>query len=418
MDFVKSKFVNSFIDERKEFLNNVSKEIWENPELKFEEFKAHNFLTGILKKEGFEVIEEYILKTAFRAEYPSGEASDQFVVRNVVLLVSGPVIAVLCEYDALPDQGHACGHNLIAEAGIAAGLAIKAALEINPNFCGKVVVLGTPAEEGGSGKVFLIKGGAFDDIDLALMVHPSPSDHMFPPFIAVNRVKVTYKGRSAHASGYPWEGVNALDAAVSCYNSIALLRQQIKPNSRIHGIITKGGSYPSIIPDETELQLYIRAATLRDLRHLSRRVEGCIKAAAVATGCEVAYQFDKNSVDALLTNKVLANLYQKHAETLGVVFQDSDHGVIPFMASTDMGNVSHVVPSIHPTYTIGTVAPNHSIAFAQAAGAPAAQEPTLAAAKSMALLALDIFDNPALLEDIKIQFHQDIAKDEPLVLGS
>ncbi|CAL1290764.1 unnamed protein product [Larinioides sclopetarius] len=213
-------FVNKTINNEANFLNHISQEIWKFPELKFEEKFAHDLLTNALEKKGFTVERNFILPTAFRAVFSS--------------LKKGPAVVVICEYDALPKIGHACGHNLIAESGLGAGIAIKAALEEFPEIAGKVIVLGTPAEEGGGGKVTLINGGAFKDVDAALMVHPAPDDHLYPPFIGIKRKIISFTGQEAHASGYPWEGLNALDAAVGAYNNLALLRQHIKPTCRVH----------------------------------------------------------------------------------------------------------------------------------------------------------------------------------------
>ncbi|XP_076311243.1 xaa-Arg dipeptidase-like isoform X1 [Tachypleus tridentatus] len=385
------------IETEKEKFDAISKEVWRNPELRFEERHAHNLLADALEQEGFKVQRNYILPTAFRAEYPPDKSSEKQVQ-----------VALMCEYDALPSIGHACGHNLIAESSLAAGFGIKAALETDPSIIGKVIVIGTPAEEGGGGKNILQEGGAFIGIDVALMAHPSPTDHLFPPFIANKRITVDYKGKAAHASGFPWEGINALDAAVACYNSFAFLRQQIKPTNRIHAIITKGGDIEGVIPEEAQMKIVFRAANMEDMKSLQEKVIACIFAAATSTGCEVMYNIHERSYKHLLTNKELANTYKKHAEAMGVVFQDGDHKAIPFMASTDMGNVSHVVPSIHPTFSINTSAPNHSKVFTEAAGAPAAQIPTLNAAKAMALTGLEVMQSTELLNAIKRQFEEDI----------
>lgn len=391
--------VHSYIKEEEALLNHVSQEIWKNPELKYEEKKAHELLTGVLNRKGFSVHPHYVTPTAFRAEYSSSRTN-------------GPTVAVICEYDALPEVGHACGHNLIAESGLGAGLAVKAVLERFPEIPGKIVVLGTPAEEGGGGKIDLINAGAFKDIDIALMVHPGTSDHLFPPFIGIGRVKVTYIGKEAHASGYPWQGINALDAAVAAYNNVALLRQHIKPNCRIHGIITNGGVVPNIIPARTDMEFYYRAATSGDLEALRKRVEHCCTSAAEATGCKVSFNWDtSSSYKNLISSKILAELYGKYSQSMGTELQDGDPRIIPFMASSDMGNVSHVVPSIHPTYRIGTEEPNHSVGFTEASGAPAAQPPTIIAAKSMALTALEVMCSPGLLKTVKQQFKEDLIAD-------
>ena len=224
------------IDDHKDELIALSGDIWENPELSFEEFKAHELLTDYLEKESFAVERSYTgIKTAFRATFGSGR----------------PNVCVICEYDALPDIGHACGHNLIAEAGVAAGLGIKAAMEsCQGGIKGWVTVLGTPAEEGGGGKILLIENGAFEDVDVAMMVHPAPLNFVSAPFLASCTYQITYTGKPAHAAAFPWEGVNALDAAVIAYNSISALRQQMKPDWRVHGVITGGRGRSNIIPDK------------------------------------------------------------------------------------------------------------------------------------------------------------------------
>ncbi|KAG8201512.1 hypothetical protein JTE90_011188 [Oedothorax gibbosus] len=395
------KVVNANVDREASLLNKVSQLIWNNPELKYEEKFAHDLLSSTLETKGFTVQKNYVLPTAFRAEFDSGKP--------------GPVVVTICEYDALPQIGHACGHNLIAEAGLGAGLAIKAAMEAFPDIPGKVVVLGTPAEEGGGGKVVLINAGAFKDVDAALMVHPSPNDHLYPPFIAIERVIIEFFGKEAHASGYPWEGVNALDAAVNCYNGLSQLRQHIKPTCRVHAIITKGGEMPNIIPGYSKMDLYYRAATTYDMECLRKRIDAIVKASAESTGCEFKIEKgDGYGYKSLMTNKVLAEKYRKYAESLGAHFDDSNHKIIPFMASSDMGDVSHVVPSIHPTYSIGTTAANHSVDFADASATPEAQVTTLITAKSMALLALDVLRDKDFLDQTKKDFEKDVAEDAGL----
>ncbi|GFR26002.1 peptidase M20 domain-containing protein 2 [Trichonephila clavata] len=390
--------VNSTVENEANFLSHVSQEIWKFPELKHEEKVAHDLLTNALEQKGFSVERHYILPTAFRAEFTSGK--------------TGPTIVVICEYDALPKIGHACGHNLIAESGLGAGIAIKSALEVFPEISGKVVVLGTPAEEGGGGKVTLIKGGAFKDVDAALMVHPSPDNHLYPPFIAISRKTIKFTGREAHASGYPWEGLNALDAVVGAYNNLALLRQHIKPTCRVHAIITKGGEAPNVIPGNTEMKLYYRGPTNYEMENLNKRIDSCMTAAAISTGCEVSIENeDDDAYQSLMTNKILAERYKKYAEKLGVQFDDGNNKKIPFMASSDMGDVSHVVPSIHPTYSIGTRAVNHSVEFTQASGTPEAHLTTLITAKSMAMVALDLMQDKDFLKKAKEQFQIDLAED-------
>ncbi|KAJ7337249.1 hypothetical protein OS493_010106 [Desmophyllum pertusum] len=375
------------IDVYSDDLYDLNKSIWENPELSFQERYAHDQLTEFLAERGFDVTPHYTLDTAFRAE--SGEDG-------------GLTIGLISEYDALPEVGHACGHNLIAESGVAAALGLKIALDaVNQKLKVKIVLFGTPAEEGGGGKILMINDGCFKDIDLCMMVHPCPVDVLKPDILARDSVTVTYKGHAAHAAAFPWEGINALDAAVMAYNSVSVLRQQMKPTWRVHVIISEGGVKPNIIPDRAQLKCYIRAQTDDDLEVLKKKVTGCFEAAATATGCKVAIEWKSPiKYSHLDTNNTLAEFYQANAETLGVTFPPK----VDFTASTDMGNVSHVVPSIHVMYSIGTTAPNHSHAFTTAAATQLASEKTLIASKAMAMTAIDVLCKQGLIDKVRDDF--------------
>ncbi|KAL3852164.1 hypothetical protein ACJMK2_015839 [Sinanodonta woodiana] len=333
-------------------LRILSNEIWTHPELGMEETKAHNYLTGFLEERGLQVERSFKLKTAFRAVYGSADA--------------GPNLAVMCEYDALPEIGHACGHNLIAEVGVAAGLGIMAAIKASPKAIGKVTILGTPAEEGYGGKIDLIKHGAFDDVDVAMMAHPFPSSDPTPVMLARETLVVSFHGRSSHAAAYPWEGVNALDAAVLCYQNIACLRQQIKPTWRIHAIFKKGGTKVNIIPEEAVLEVAVRAPTDAEYKQLRQKVVTCVEAAATATGCSMEYQTVDKPYSALVSNEILSRLYESNLASIhkddGPSFRSGIYG------STDMGNVSRTVPSIHPHFYIGGIAVNHTRDFTIDAG--------------------------------------------------
>ncbi|XP_069102689.1 xaa-Arg dipeptidase-like isoform X2 [Argopecten irradians] len=372
-------------------LNNVSQELWKNPELNYKEHHAHAVLTDFLENQGFHVERKYKLDTAFRATFGDDSA--------------GPHVAVLCEYDALPEIGHACGHNLIAELGVAAGVGIKAAMETSGQPIGKLVLLGTPAEEGGGGKIVLIDKLGFENFDVAMMSHPAPGDMLKPTMLARQRVTVTYKGKASHAAAFPWEGVNALDAAVTCYQTVSCMRQQMKPTWRVHGIITKGGTRPNIIPEEASLEYYIRAPNRAELNVLREKIVGCFESAATATGCKVECDFSDMPYLNVINNEVLASSFETNAKELGLDF--NEHGVpsgdIP-MGSTDMGNVSYVVPSIHPFFYIGTDEVNHTRGFTGATGAPVAQPYTILQGKAMAMTAIDVFTNKELLHRIKAEF--------------
>ncbi|GFT87179.1 peptidase M20 domain-containing protein 2 [Nephila pilipes] len=391
------QLVCSAIDGEREFLNSVSQEIWNTPELSYKEFHAHEILTSALIRYGFHVEKHYIVPTAFKAEFASVEGG-------------GPVIAVLLEYDALPDIGHACGHNLIAEVGLAASLAIKAAMEADPELRGKLLVLGTPGEEGDGGKIDLLNAGAFRGVDVAMMAHPCKGNISSPPILSLMPINVDFKGKEAHAAAFPWEGRNALDAAVAAYQNIALLRQQIKPSNRIHAILTKGGVVPNVIPSESRLEMYARSSTRSDLEDLVTRITECLTSGASGAGCTATVTVDrKHCFENLITNKIMANLYDSYAQKLGIYPTNFSGSVIP-TGSTDMGNVSHVVPSIHPFFDIDTKAYNHHKDFADASGDPKAQGPTLQVAKGLAMTGLKLMQCPDVLQEVKEQFERDIAQ--------
>ena len=375
---------SSAIDSYKEDLCQLSSKIWECPEVGFQEYKAHELLTNFLEKEGFTVERSYTgIETAFRATFGAGR----------------PNVCVVCEYDALPGIGHACGHNLIAEAGIAAGLGLKAAFE-SVALKGRVTVMGTPAEETDGGKVNLISSGAFKDVDVAMMVHPCPRNIIAPVLLAIETINISFAGKAAHAAAYPWEGVNALDAVVTAYNAISVLRQQMKPTWRVHGVVLHGGIDPSIIPNIAKLKYYIRAPTKLELDVFKEKVIKCFEAAATATGCEVCITHGMPQFSELVSSSSLARSYAANAKNLGVEFQITDE--LPI--STDMGNVSYVVPSIHPMYAIGSGEVNHTKAFTAVANTPESHSATLTAAKAMAHTCIDVLTTDGLLNEIKTDF--------------
>ena len=367
-----------------ELYQEISDEIWKNPEIGFEEYKAHEILTQFLEKKGFSVERSYTgIGTAFRATFGSGR----------------PNVCVICEYDALPEIGHACGHNLIAEAGVAAGLGLKAALE-STNIQGRVTVMGTPAEENLGGKITLLENGAFKDVDIAMMVHPAPYSILKTHFIACVELKVTYTGKAAHAAAFPWEGVNALDAAVMAYTSISVLRQQMKPDHSVHGVITNGGAKPNIIPEKASMEYYIRAPTRSEVYAFTKKVCACFIAAANATGCRVAIEESSCNFD-MKSDNVLAKSYQENYQALGGCTMMEEWREI---GSTDMGNVSYAVPSIHPMYKIGSGEVYHTREFTAVTNTPEAHAETLVAAKAMAHTCIDVLTTDGLLEEIRSEF--------------
>lgn len=386
------EIVNKVIEGGSVELWTLSKYIWDRPELALKEEAAHAKLTEFLEQHEFNVKRKYLLPTAFKAEFcaPGG--------------TEGPTVAFLCEYDALPEIGHACGHNLIAECSVAAALAVCHVMKECRNLRGKVVVLGTPGEENCGGKQMLIDKGAFKDIDIALMSHPFPYEALRVAFTARQQVTVRFRGKTAHAAESPYKGVNALDAAVASYMNVALLRQQIKPTCRIHGVILKAGTYPNVIPESSELSYHIRGENIRELEDLVSRVEGCFQAAAIATGCTMNLEWGIRYKN-LVHNDALTKVYRKHGLAFGTKFQDADMSrVVPTGAATDAGNVSHEIPTLHTVYYVGTESRNHTRGFAEAAGDLAAQSSTRRVAKMLALTAIDLFSDPSLVHEVQGEF--------------
>jgi amidohydrolase len=354
-------------------LIELSHRIYQTPEIGYEEVQASGWLCDNLEAAGYTVQRGYgEMPTAFVASVGSGSLH----------------IAICAEYDALPAVGHACGHNVICTAALGAAIALAPLadeLEL------KVTVLGTPAEEGGGGKIGFIEDGFFEDVHASMMVHPFPADVAEPGIIAVQQLLVTYLGRAAHASGFPWLGINAADAMVVAQTAIGLLRQQILPSDRIHGFVTKGGDASNIIPEKTTAEYMVRAATTERLDELIRLVSNCFEAGALATGATLQLEQDVAYKD-MRHDSELAALYQKHAESLGRSFDPEASPV-----STDMGNISHEVPSIHPMLGIETHgAVNHQKEFADACATPSADQAIFDGALGMALTVIDMAQDDAV----------------------
>ncbi|XP_036438265.1 peptidase M20 domain-containing protein 2-like [Colossoma macropomum] len=385
--------VCSSIDQARDKLHRLGTAIWHCPELAYEERQSHDILVRFFEEETrWNVEPHFKLDTAFLASWGPVGGRDSDPIVN---------IGFLCEYDALPGIGHACGHNLIAEAGAAAAVGLRAAVE-SVAACPvrvKVTVLGTPAEEEGGGKIDLLREGAFEGLDVVLMAHPSQEDATYIPDVAEHDVVVKYHGRASHASAYPWEGVNALDAAVMAYSNLSVLRQQLRPAWRIHGIIKHGGVKPNIIPDYSELEYYLRTPSHRDLPTIRAKAEACFRAAAMATGCEVEILYAKNEFYEILRNRTLEGLYEENGKALGMNLITEDSS-----GSTDFGNVTHAVPGIHPYFYIGSDALNHTEEYTVASGAEKAQFFTLRAAKALAMTAVDVLFGPGVLERVRKEF--------------
>ncbi|XP_019852998.1 PREDICTED: peptidase M20 domain-containing protein 2-like [Amphimedon queenslandica] len=383
------KIVSDAIEGEKEPLRSIAHQLWSNPELAYKEKAAHKLLTDYLESKGFKVDRSYCdIETAFRARFGSGS----------------PHVCVICEYDALPEIGHACGHNLIAAAGLGAGVAIKAYLE-SSGTPGTLTVLGTPAEEGGGGKVLLMDRGAFNDFDIAIMVHPAPVEIIVGYINARVTLSVEFTGKAAHAAAFPWEGVNALDAAVLAYTNVSLLRQQMKPTWRVHAVFTNGGTKPNIIPEKASLLYYVRAPNLKELGVLRGKVTSCFESAATATGCTVEIKENDVSYTDLHSNPVLAGIYRKHIEASGTEYTYDANA----SWSTDMGNVSYVVPSLHPTFAIGSGEVNHTREFAAVTDIPESHTKTRVTAVNMALTCIDVLKGgEELVKEIKEKFVEQV----------
>ena len=355
-------------------LVELSHRIHAHPELGHEEHLASGWLLEALTASGF---------TTRR-----GIAGLATAVEGTV--GSGPLHIVICaEYDALPGVGHACAHNVICASSLGAGQALAPLVDA---LGIRLTVLGTPAEEGGGGKVTLVEQGYFDDVHAALMVHPfAGSDVAEPEVLAVGQLTVTYRGRAAHAAAYPDAGVNAADALVVAQTAIALLRQQLRPTDRVHGIVVKGGDAPNIIPEETIAEFMIRGTTRARMRDVLGKVRRCFEAGALATGCEVEIVEELPYSD-MRHDHELAALYRRQAEALGRTFAPTS---LPF--STDMGDVSYVVPAIHPTIGVDAGgAVNHQAAFAAFCVTPQVDALIRDAASAMAWTVIEAASDEAI----------------------
>ncbi len=386
--------IDDLVDRLAQELVDASHAIHDDPELNFEEHHAHDRLVTALERHGLAVeAHAYGLETAFVARAGTG---------------NGPTIAVLCEYDALPEIGHACGHNIIATSGLGAGLALAALAD---EFGGRVLILGTPAEEGGGGKVYMADGGAFVGVDAAMMVHPAGADLTRMNTIAIHELFVQYDGQAAHAAAAPWKGRNALDAAVLGYNNIAALRQHIEPTERIHGIFTKAGDKPNIVPSHTEANWYVRSPTAVTLEALKPRVLSCLHAGAAAAGCEMHHQWAPVAYSDMIDNADMLSRYCEHAKDFGRDVQSPDAGAAPVVGSTDMGNVSYIVPSIHPMIA---VAPHnvsiHTPEFAAYAVSKVGDQAVVDGAKLLARVGMDLWQNSTLLASATQQFSTEVAR--------
>ncbi len=373
------------IDSRRHQLSELSLSIHANPELGFHEVRAVAWLTEFLAENGF-AVERGIcgMPTAFRASYGKGK----------------PVLALLAEYDALPGVGHACGHNLIATSAAGAAVAAREAID---QLGGTVLVIGTPAEELYGGKVIMASRGVFNDLDTAMMVHPGTRDMPTTSALACQNLEVEFFGKAAHAAAQPEAGINALEAMLLSFAGINALRQHIRSSARIHGIITDGGQAANVVPEHSAGTFIVRAKDDDYLDELEPKVLNCFVAAAVATGARLEYRWDDIRYATMLNNLVLARLFTGNLQHLG----RPNIPAVPDRAfgSTDMGNVSHLVPSIHPHIAIaGKEIFIHSPQFALAAASETGIKSMLDAAKALAMTTIDLLASPEMVARVKEEF--------------
>ncbi len=369
-------------------LKELNEYIYANPELGRKEFKACEAHKNILKKYGFKVTDNYIgIETAYLAEYSSEK--------------EGPKIAYLAEYDALPEVGHGCGHNILGTVSVGAGILLK---DFVNEFGGTVFVYGTPAEETFGAKVDMAEAGCFDNIDAAMLSHPTGKSHeRSGTSQAMEALQFTFKGKTAHAAGDPYNGINALDGVIQFFNSVNALRQQTKDSARIHGIISKGGEAANIIPDLAVANFYVREATTKEMVKLSERVKNCAKGAALATGTELEIENYEYTFKHLVTNETLSDIYVKNLNLQGIenVPMSEPSG------SSDCGDVSHHCPTIHSYFPISKCElTGHSIDFAKASISEEAYKGMKEAVLALTMTGKDILSDKELLKKIKDEFEK------------
>ncbi|CAO3662057.1 unnamed protein product [Rhizopus stolonifer] len=371
-------------------LREISLKIHDDPELGNKEFNAYRLLTEYLAKKGFKMTYKAAsLETAFMAEFSND--------------LTGRSVGFCCEYDALPGIGHGCGHNLITVQGLACALSLKALME-QDLIKGTVVLFGTPAEESTSGKAsFVNKNIVQNKVDCAMMLHPSAQDGLYIKLLALDSLVVEFFGVPSHAGQAPWNGINAVDALMQSFDNIGMLRQQTLSTNRIHGIIKHGGDSANVIPRYASAHFYARSITKYELIELKAKMENCFRAAAMATGCELKLTW-AGPVDDVMTNLPLMNCYQKQMENEGVQFKPKSEEENEVSGSTDMGNFSYAVPSIHPHFGIQVNAMNHTREFTQAVRTEKSHALTLRAAKCLALTAAEAILNDEMYQHVVLDF--------------
>ncbi|MCX6659631.1 MAG: M20 family metallopeptidase [Candidatus Bathyarchaeota archaeon] len=398
------RLVSERIEVLKPKILQISHFIFENPELGLSEFKASELLSTELRRHGFSVEMGVAgLPTAFKAS--KGKTGE-------------PAIGLIAEYDALAALGHACGHNIIAASAVGAALGLAEFLE---ETRGRLVVFGTPNEEGSTaegkgliepesqvrGKVKMVEAGCFNDIDAAMMIHPYVKTTLTPEFLALTPLRIAFKGKPAHAAAAPEKGINALDAVILTFNAINALRQHIRSDVRIHGIVTEGGEAPNIVPEKASALFYLRASDKKYLDEVLKRVKGCAEGSALATGATLDFRPSPYSLANMLTNSVLCRIFEKNLGELGeTVDQMEKH---EHLGSSDIGNVSQIIPTIHPLVAVG---PRnlaiHSHEFAKAAISESGDRALILAAKAMAFTCVDLFADREIFSQMRKELHASV----------
>lgn len=370
-------------------LTSLSDSFYRHPETGLEEKRTSAALRSCLESSGFTVESGTAgLPTAFSASFGKG----------------GPVIALLAEMDALPGIGHGCGHNIVGTASVGAALALKKAIgNLLEDSGGTLLVLGTPAEELGRGKIDMLKAGVFDGVDVAMMAHPSSKRAVMKHFLGLKRLVFTFTGRASHASAYPEEGINALDAVIQTFNSVNALRQQLKSDCRVHGIITDGGRAPNIIPDRAEAMFYVRSPEIKELDLLKAKVIKCAEGAAAATGASLTVSQSGETNEPMKTNHALAVIYRAALEELGIA-EDSDPPDRN-VGSSDIGNVSQAVAAIHPNVPVRKGIHIHTREFADATISDDGHKALMEAVNCLGLTALELFINPDAVKMVRADFY-------------
>ncbi|KAL6253120.1 hypothetical protein RBB50_000841 [Rhinocladiella similis] len=393
--------VDTLIAKLNQDLWKVNHTIWSNPELGFKEYKAHDTICDFLEAQGFTVTRHaYGIETAFEARSGSG----------------GRLVNFNAEYDALPNIGHACGHNLIATSSLAAFLSLSFALR-DFGLPGRTQLLGTPAEESGGGKVELLNAGAYKDVDVSLMAHGGPKKMGSRKpcdgiagvrMVAREQLFCDFEGKNAHAGGNPWDGINALDAFVASYNNLSMLRQQTNDTDRIHSAILEAPKAANIIPAQIRAMFTTRSETLKSLKALTARVTKCIEAGALATGCTLKIEKEAYYAD-IVVNDTLCQRYKAHGDEYGLDVLATTPEIMT--GSSDIGNISYAVPTLHSMFAIPCPEGSypHHPSFANAAGEAAAHDPTLVVGKILALLGWDAIMDDGFYEQVKSEWVKSVS---------